>query len=192
MKSKIELILGVAGVAVFIVIAVFVYNALVNRGNLPENIVVYEPQEVQEKEPQEGASEAPPLQVPDFAMVDEAGNEVMLSDFFGAPLVVNFWASWCPACVAELSYFETLYQNYGSDVHVIKVNLGETMDTVERFMQENGYSFPLYFDISGAVAFGVQFIPVTFFIGVEGNAAARVQGPVNDSVLEQGLAAILG
>jgi len=184
MKKKMELIIGAVAIVAFIVIAIFVYDALANRADMPENIIV--------EEPSIPDAENPPLQVPDFAMTDAEGNEVWLSDFFGTPLVVNFWTTWCPACVTELPYFETLYQNYGTDVQVIKVNLGESQETVERFMQENGYSFPLYFDVSGAVAFGVQFIPVTFFIGVDGNAAARVQGPVNDSVLEQGLAAILG
>ena len=136
-------------------------------------------------------------QAPDFAVYDELGNEVRLSDFLGSPVVLNFWATWCPSCVNESPYFEELHQNMGDEIEILKVVLldgqRETRNRVDAFMEENGYTFPLFFDSTGeaANAYGVTFIPVTFFINAEGYVAAGLQGAANSDVLRQGVDIIL-
>ena len=131
-------------------------------------------------------------QAPDFAMQDMYGNEVRLSDFFGKPIVLNFWTTWCPSCVREMPYFEQLYQEMGGEIHVLKVNLldgtRETRETVDRFRDGNDYTFPIYFDLGeGAIEYGVRHIPVTFFINADGYAVAQAQGAVDEDNLWRGL-----
>jgi len=211
MNKKHTTIFGIVIFSTILVGAVFAYNRL-QENNAPDNFVLFDaPEESQplEAEPQEELiseepeTEAPEeaesnqrQQAPDFTMMDSYGNERQLSDFFGKPIVLNFWTTWCPACVMETSYFENFYQDQGGNVHVLKVNLldgnRETRDGVDSFMYENGYTFPLFFDISGAAMYGVRAIPVTFFICEDGYVVAMSQGPVNDSVLQQGLDAVRG
>ena len=69
----------------------------------------------------------------DFTMLNSEGEEVSLYDYVGKPIVLNFWASWCPPCKAEMPDFEAAYQKYGDDVVFLMVNLTdgrrETVDT---------------------------------------------------------------
>ena len=87
---------------------------------------------------------------PDFTVYDADGNEVKLSDFFGRPIVVNFWATWCSPCKREMPSFERMYEKYGEDVVFLMVNLTDGyQDTVKKasdFVEKNGYTFPVYFD----------------------------------------------
>jgi len=131
----------------------------------------------------------------DFVMYDAYGNELLLSDFFGKPIILNFWTTWCPSCVQEIPYFQQLYTEAGDDIHILKVNLldgqRETRERVDNFMADNGYTFPLFFDAGmGAIEYGVRFIPMTFFIDANGVLVSSIQGAVNDSTLQSGLAEI--
>jgi len=132
------------------------------------------------------------LLAPDFAMYDIDGNLVRLSDFAGRPVVLNFWTTWCPACVRETPYFQQLYDEMGDEIYILKVNLldgrRETREQVDNFMAAGGYSFPIYFDEGdGAIYYNVRSIPVTFFIDAQGYAVASVTGMVNEDVLQRGL-----
>ena len=134
---------------------------------------------------------------PDFTFHDAEGNPVQLSDFFGKPIVLNFWATWCMFCVQETPYFQGLYEDYGDYLHVLKVNWlgsrGETHEIVENFMADGGYTFPVFFDTNaeGVRAYGVSGIPTTFFIDRYGNIAAAGSGAMNAPRLALGLDAIL-
>jgi len=152
-----------------------------------------EPQQPDDDNYHQPEYEEPIPQAPDFAMYDMYGNEVRLSDFFGKPIVLNFWTTWCPACVTEMPHFEWLHDELGDEIHILKVNLpddnrGETRERVEQFITDNSYTFPIYFDTGeGAMVYGVRGIPVTFFIDADGYAAAMAQGPVDEDSLRRGL-----
>jgi len=146
----------------------------------------------------ETAPERPPNEItpdnlaPDFTMYDAYGNEVRLSDFFGKPIILNFWTTWCPSCVREIPYFQQLYTEAGDDVHILKVNLldgqRETRERVDNFMVDNNLTFPLFFDAgAGAIEYGVMFIPMTFFIDANGALVSSIQGAVNANTLQSGL-----
>lgn len=135
-------------------------------------------------------------QASDFTVVDADNNEVALSSLFGKPIVLNFWASWCPPCKSEMPEFQTAYETYGFDVQFVMVNLTDgERDTVESagsFVKEQGYTFPVYFDVNqeAAYAYYVTSIPATYFIDKDGNIAASTQGMLNSDTLEQGIALI--
>jgi len=207
MNQKQKTLFGLVVFGVLLAGAVFAYNIL-QDSSVPDNIVmldIADSQDAQaahaEQKPEDEQKDAEPeeeseqlQQAPNFTMLDAYGNELQLSDFFGKPIVLNFWTTWCPSCVRESPYFENLYQELGNEVHIIKVNLldgrRETRAAVDNFMYENGYTFPLYFDIDGAAAFGVRFIPMTFFICENGYLTAMAQGAVNDESLRQGLGSV--
>jgi len=208
MDQKVKVLGGILGFALVIVFAVFAYNFLA-EDNEPDSFVVLnppaevnEPVYVYEEEVSPSDAEDDPepdeqrVPAPDFIFEDADGNERRLSDFLGTPVVLNFWASWCPSCVVEKPYFSEMYQEYGDRVQFLKINLAdgvrETREGVQTFMYENGYTTPLFFDVSGAATYGVRGIPITFYIDAEGYAVAMAQGAQRRDQLQQGIAFILG
>ena len=130
---------------------------------------------------------------PDFTVIDNDSNSVKLSDMRGKPVVVNFWASWCPPCKAEMPDFEDMYKKYGDDIEFMMINLTdgyqETLSKAKAHISETGYTFPVYFDTrsSAAFAYGVSSIPATYFIDAEGNVVAHQIGMLNGETLEYGI-----
>ena len=128
--------------------------------------------------------------LPDFKVYDMDGNAVTLYESFGKPLVVNFWATWCPPCKAEMPYFDELYKEYGDRVDFMMVNLTDgqrdTTASVKAFIGSNKYSFPVYCDseMSAAIAYGVNSIPMTLFIDSEGELINYKVGAISESALE--------
>ena len=114
------------------------------------------------------------------------------------PVVINFWATWCPPCKRELPDFDRLCREYGDRVVFMMVNLTDgrrdTVDGTKKFVSEKGYTFPVYFDtgLSGAKAYSVSSIPQTTFIDANGNVFATRIGAMNETVLRSYINAILG
>lgn len=134
---------------------------------------------------------------PDFTVYDSEGNIVKLSDFSGRPVVINFWATWCPYCVKELPDFQTVYNDYSDDVVFMFIDMTdgsrETQSGAESFISEKGYTFPVYFDIdySAADAFSVYSLPQTYFIGADGKIADVSYGMTDGDTLRTKLDALL-
>ena len=135
---------------------------------------------------------------PDFAVLDGNGNTVRLSDKFGKPVVINFWATWCPPCKQELPDFDKLCKEYGDRVVFMMVNLTDgyrdTVDGTKRFVSGKGYTFPVYFDTkdNAASAYNVSSIPQTTFIDANGNIYTTRIGAMNEATLRIYLNALLG
>ena len=133
---------------------------------------------------------------PDFTVLDMEGKEVKLSDFFGTPIVLNFWASWCPPCKAELPDFEAACKKYEGKVVFLMVNMTdgqrETVDVAKSFVASQGYTFPVYFDTKyeASYNYGIRSIPTTYFINAKGRAVAHATGMISAAQLEQGIGMI--
>lgn len=112
------------------------------------------------------------LKAPDFKLKDLNGKEVSLSDYKGKNVLLNFWASWCPPCRAEMPDIEKLYQETkNTDTIILAVNLGEDRGTVKSFIDANKYNFNILLDSDqqAAAEFNISSIPSWFFINKDGN-----------------------
>ncbi|MBO5166568.1 MAG: TlpA family protein disulfide reductase [Lachnospiraceae bacterium] len=130
---------------------------------------------------------------PDFTVYTATGDEVHLSDFVGKPVILNFWASWCGPCKSEMPLFQEMYDTYGEEIAFVVVNLtdgySETVETAQAYIDEAGYTFPVYFDTDqdAAYTYYVMSIPTTYFIDAEGNMIAYGQGALSEESFKQGL-----
>ncbi len=148
------------------------------------------------KERQPGPTELTPAPeigrlAPDFTLVDLKGNEVTLSDFRGKTVFINFWATWCPSCRAEMPEIEAVYQEYkDKGVVVIGVDIQETEEEVLQFIQRVVYSWTFVLDTTGLVAvnYKIEAIPTSFFIDREGIIQAVNIGAMTKRAMEIKLA----
>ena len=145
-----------------------------------------------------GETETPKTAAPDFTVYDAEGNPVKLSDFQGKPVLLNFWASWCGPCKMEMPEFQDFFDMYGDQVYFVIVNLTdgtrETVESASGYIAQEGYTFPVYYDtaMEGAYAYGVNAVPVSYFIDAEGNLQAWAQGALSAEMLQQGMDILLG
>ena len=135
---------------------------------------------------------------PDFTVYDREGNAYALSDFRGQKVIVNFWASWCGPCKSEMPDFQDKFLEYGDEIQFLMVNLTdgyqETVSSAAGFIDNAGYTFPVYFDtdLSGASAYGVNAVPVTYFIDERGVMIAYGKGAMSADVLQRGIDMLIG
>lgn len=107
---------------------------------------------------------------PDFTASLADGTTFTLSEQQGKVILLNFWATWCGPCVREMPAFERLYLEYGEDAAILAVNCLEDTGTVDAFISENEYTFPIAYDTDGSInmRYPTQGIPYTLVIDKEG------------------------
>ena len=164
-----------------------------NNQSNEENVT---PPENSDENTEENATDSN-FQAPDFTVYDREGNQVKLSDFFGKPIVLNFWASWCGPCKMEMPDFEEAYKQYGTEIHFLMVNLTdgaqESMKTATAFLDNSGYTFPVYYDkdTDAAMTYQVYSIPTTYFISAQGELIAQGSGALDAETIQRGIEMIL-
>ncbi len=119
--------------------------------------------------------------VPELALADSAGKAWKLADARGKVVIVNFWASWCEPCRAEMPSLQSLAQLYGDELLVLAVNFKERDARVAQFARNAAISLPMPMDRDGAVAarWGVTIFPSSVIIGRDGQARWRITGEVD-------------
>ncbi|HEY8890892.1 MAG TPA: TlpA disulfide reductase family protein [Clostridium sp.] len=118
----------------------------------------------------------------DFKLKDLDGKELSLSDLKGKNVFLNFWATWCPPCKAEMSEIERLYQETkNSDLVIVAVEIGEPLSTVKSFIDSKKYNFKILLDSDQSVAskYNIASIPTSYFIDVDGNIISKNIGGMN-------------
>lgn len=209
MKKQTRVAVIAGSILVVVAVAAILYDKLA-PGHSPEALVFTQEPGSVSKSGQTAAAqpvsnnagtsqeEAPDTKAPDFTVQDRDGKAVSLHSLEGKPVIVNFWASWCPPCKAEMPDFEAAYKQHGGDIQFMMVNMTdggrETVATAEQFIQQQGYTFPVYFDTEQDAAFtyGVSAIPTTYFIDAQGNLVAYAAGAITSQQLEQGIAMMGG
>ncbi len=134
---------------------------------------------------------------PNFTLQDISGKSVELNQVLKQKKVtlVNFWATWCPPCRAEIPELISFYKKYkAKGVELLAVNLQENASDVRTFARNNGMDFPVLLDGSGRVGqlYQVMAIPTTFFLNSSGKIVSKIEGSTNMATLEAKVRAILG
>jgi peroxiredoxin len=121
---------------------------------------------------------------PDFNLKDLSGNGVQLSALLGKTVVMNFWATTCPPCVAEMPIFQQLYVEWSGrgDVVFLSINLGEDAARVRSFMQARNFTFPVLLDSNWDTAglYQIRYTPTTCLVDRQGYLKSVVVGSFKD------------
>ena len=117
---------------------------------------------------------------------DSQGQVFRFEQLRGKPVVINFWATWCGPCRAEMPEFVKLH-DAGSDVVILEVNAQEALEVIRPFAEEFGMRMPVLVDEVGAVRqlYGVRAMPTTLFIDAKGIIQARWAGLLTGDQLDQ-------
>jgi len=114
---------------------------------------------------------------------DLQGNVVNPGDYIGKKVVLlNFFATWCPPCRAEMPSMETLHQRMtDQDFIILAVDLRESAAKVKTFMSKNNYTFPVFIDSTGALAnqYKVRSIPTSFLLSKSGKIEKKILGAID-------------
>lgn len=114
-----------------------------------------------------------------WVLHNEDGESVDLRHYRDKPVFLNFWATWCPPCVAELPEIQKAWEKYGTSVNFLLVTNQEPA-VVEAFMEKHGYTLPVHYALSAAPrVFEHSSIPTTYILSSEGNIVVKKKGAVN-------------
>lgn len=123
---------------------------------------------------------------PSFTLSTIQGEEISLSDLRGRPVVLNFWATWCPPCRVETPYFQAASTKYNGLVTVLGIDQGEPLSVVTDFANLMSLSYPLLLDSDNSVnrQYQVTALPTTVFVDADGLVREVHSGIINQAVLE--------
>lgn len=126
---------------------------------------------------------------PDFELTTLSGETVRLSALRGKPVILNFWASWCIPCQAEMPALQKVYAEYkdqGLQVVAVNMTFQDQQEQAAGFVSSYGLTFPVPLDMTGDAArsYLIQALPSSFFIGSNGIIIDMiVGGPIDEAVL---------
>ncbi|MCR8847855.1 redoxin domain-containing protein [Rossellomorea sp. SC111] len=127
---------------------------------------------------------------PDFALTTLDGEEVKLSDYQGKKVILNFWATWCPPCKAEMPHMEQYYEKNAKkeNVEILAVNLTSQDDgkkAVQQFVDGYELTFPILLDEKGDLGseYRAFTIPTTYMIDTKGHIQHKIVGPMNEEMM---------
>jgi thiol-disulfide isomerase/thioredoxin len=140
---------------------------------------------------------AQPKVAPQFsvAQLGQPGSTIKLSDFRGRPVVVNFFASWCPPCREELPMLSAADRRLGGSVAFVGIDVSDTTQPALDLVHSSGVTYPAGVDPDYKVAdstYHLRGLPSTVFIDAKGNINATVLGQLNSRVLDERLKALTG
>lgn len=159
-----------------------------------------ETESVEETDPESQEEENSLLPAIDFTLTDQFGNTHSLSDYKGKTIFLNFWATWCSPCRAEMPDIQKLYETYDTEgedgviiLGIAAPDYGSETDEegIKQFLDENGYTYPVLMDTNADLftAYGITSFPTTFMIDKDGNVFGYASGQLSEdtmiSIIEQ-------
>ena len=169
-------------------------------GEEPEPTVAPEPTTspaaVERPEPQpEETVDPDAIPALDFTLEDQFGNSHSLEDYKDKTIFLNFWATWCPPCKAEMPEIQQLYDSYsreGEDALIVLGVAGPemgqegTVEDITAFLEDNGYTYPVLMDTDWSLfyGYGIRSFPTTFMIDREGNVFGYLTGQMSYEIME--------
>jgi peroxiredoxin len=131
---------------------------------------------------------------PNFTTQALSGSETALADYAGDVVVVNFWATWCPPCKAEMPGINAFYERHQAEgLVVLAVNAKESESLVRPFIESNQFTFPVLLDPAGAIVnqYQVRSFPTTVIIDRDGIVRHIQVGMISEEELETAVAPLL-
>lgn len=130
----------------------------------------------------------------DFKLIDQYGNTQTLSQYKGKTVFLNFWATWCPPCLAEMPSIQKIYLEYQNQSNEEVVILGvaapeygaeKSEKEIKAFLEEKGYTYPVAMDTTGEIfeKYGVFSYPTTFMIDKDGNVFGYATGQLSEEIM---------
>lgn len=116
-----------------------------------------------------------------FKLASNKGEIINLADYKGKVVFINFWATWCPPCIAEMPNIHRLYQKIASeDIIFLMVSMDDDLGRVDAFMERNGYTFPIYYPAQNLPGvYNHNSIPRTYVISPKGKIVSQHVGMAN-------------
>lgn len=132
---------------------------------------------------------------PDFTLTTLSGEQLSLSDLRGKKVILNFWATWCGPCRAEMPDMQKFYESHQDEVEILAVNVTESeasAENVDLFVEDYGLTFPILLDEKSQVVTTYQAltIPTSYLIDSNGVIQNRMIGPMNYDWMKQATAAM--
>ena len=216
MNSKVKTIILLLGFVAFVGFSTLAYNLL--KENSKPSPILPTPQsktaesesaqsedgntsdgsQSEDEDTSESTSESENIEAFDFTASDVDGNPVQFSTLIGKPIVLNFWASWCPPCKDEMPAFNKVYEELGEDITFVMVNMvdgqRETVKKGKDFIEKNEFTFPVYYDTeqNAAITYSVTSLPTTYFIDKDGYIVTYAPGGIDEETLRLGISYIDG
>lgn len=115
------------------------------------------------------------------------GGTIDLKDYIGKkPVVLDFWASWCPNCQRSMPVLNQLYLKYKDNVEVVGVNIKEPESLIKKFVDSYKINFPIVFDLDGEISreYGINYTNIHVLIGIDGKVIRVIPGDIKESDMQ--------
>ena len=128
--------------------------------------------------------DGPKIYLQELQIKDMDGNLMNLTVFYGKPLIINYWATWCGPCREEFPYFENNYKKYGDRINFLMIS-AEVFESIKAFRTANKYTLPFAQSQKQLNESGITEIPVTAIYSAQGNLLSTKTSPLNEAELHK-------
>lgn len=197
-KSKVGLLIAFVVLVVVIAGGVVAYNTLRQSSSAPSGANGVTASAQNGSSSSSAAEAVPYLKDYDSTVYAEDGSPLRLTEIAaGKPLVMNFWATWCPYCIQEMGDYQAIYNDYKDRVSFAFIDCADGQrETVEKgasWMRDNGYTLPVYFDTSmeAMIEYGASSLPTTVIVAADGEILAISSGVIDPDKMRMALDSVL-
>lgn len=195
--KKNNLIVIITALVIMVLIVGFVLKDDISNYLSNEEKIESDTQESVDSEEEtinEEADESERIKAPNFTLKTLDGKEASLEDYRGKIVFINFWATWCPYCLKEMPDLQRIYEENKEDLVILAVDVQESKATVEDYMKDKDYTFPILLDEKGEVAstYFISNFPTTYFVDKEGYLLGGYPGMLTYPQVNQILESIRG